>query len=139
MRLIDADALEEKIDEIPKGASCYATVAEARAVLDFAVRVKALMYQAPTVTPEPGWIPFMKRPLTEDEQKNHPEWCYILYGDVPEDEQEILIYRPWRNAEGYIIEMDRYCNNGDECYLEGAGDIENGMYWMSLPKPPKEG
>lgn len=92
----------------------------------------------PTVTPEPGWIPFVKRPLTEDEQKNHPEWCYILDGAVPEDEQEILLCRPWRNAEGYIIEMDRYCNNGDECYLEGACDIENGMYWMPLPKPPKE-
>lgn len=85
------------------------------------------------------WIPFKKRGLTEDEKKNHPEWCYILDGEVPEDDQEILLYRPWRNAEGYIIEMDRYCNNGDECYLEGAGDIENGMYWMSLPKPPKEG
>lgn len=88
---------------------------------------------------EPGWKPFVKRPLTEEEKKIHPECCYILDGDVPEDEQEILLYRPWRNASGYIIEMDRYCNNGDECYLEGAGDIENGMYWMPLPEPPKEG
>jgi hypothetical protein len=34
--------------------------------------------------------------------------------------------------------MDRYINNGDTVYLEGAMDIENGMYWMPLPEPPKE-
>lgn len=88
---------------------------------------------------EQGWTPFIKRPLTKKEKKMHPEWCYILEGKVPEDEQEILLYRHWKNAEGYIIEMDRYCNNGDECYLEGAGDIENGMWWCALPEPPKEG
>lgn len=87
---------------------------------------------------EPGWIPFVKRELTDEEKKMHPEWCYILDGDVPEDDQEILLYRPWRNGDGYIIEMDRYCDNGDECYLEGAGDIENGMWWRALPEPPKK-
>lgn len=84
------------------------------------------------------WIPFIKRPLTEEEQKNHPGWCYTLDGEVPDDEQEILLYRPWKNKEGYIIEMDRYINNGDTVYLEGAMDIENGMFWMPLPEPPKE-
>ena len=84
------------------------------------------------------WIPFVKRPLTEDEKNTHPDWCYILEGSVPEDEEEILIYRPWKNSEGYIITMDQYMNNGTECYLDGAGDIENGMFWMPLPEPPKE-
>ena len=88
---------------------------------------------------EPKWIPFVKRPLTGEEQKNHPDWCYILEGEVPDDEQEILVYRPWKNKDGYIIEMDRYINNGDTVYLEGAMDIENGMFWMPLPEPPKEG
>ena len=87
---------------------------------------------------EPQWRPFVKRALTEEEQKHHPDWCYILDGEVPEDEEEILVYRPWNNKAGYIIEMDTYCNNGDEVYLDGAGDIENGMYWMPLPEPPKE-
>lgn len=84
------------------------------------------------------WIPFVKRPLTEDEKNTHPDWCYILEGSAPEDEEEILIYRPWKNSEGYIITMDQYMNNGAECYLDGAGDIENGMFWMPLPEPPKE-
>lgn len=85
-----------------------------------------------------GWIPFVKRPLTGDEKKTHPDWCYILEGNVPEDEEEILLYRPWKNSKGYIITMDQYMNNGNECYLDGAGDIENGMFWMPLPEPPKE-
>ena len=84
---------------------------------------------------ERKWIPFVKRPLTEEEQKNHPDWCFILDGEVPEDGQEILLYRPWKNKDGYIIVMDTYLDNGDEVYLEGAMDIENGMYWMPLPEP----
>lgn len=88
---------------------------------------------------ENEWIPFVKSPLTEEEQRNHPGWCFILDGKVPDDEQEILVYRPWKNKDGYIIEMDRYIDNGDTVYLEGAMDIENGMFWMPLPEPPKEG
>jgi len=87
---------------------------------------------------EKKWIPFVKRPLTEEEKRNHPDWCFILDGEVPDDEQEILLYRPWKNKDGYIIEMDRYMDNGDTVYLECAMDIENGMYWMPLPEPPKE-
>lgn len=86
---------------------------------------------------EKEWIPFVKRLLTEEEQRNHHDWCFILDGKVPDDEQEILVYRPWKNKDGYIIEMDRFINNGDTVYLEGAMDIENGMYWMPLPEPPK--
>lgn len=87
---------------------------------------------------EKKWIQFVKRPLTEEEKRNHPGWCFILDGEVPDDEQEILLYRPWKNKDGYIIGMDRYINNGDTVYLEGAMDIENGMFWMPLPEPPKE-
>ena len=99
--------------------------------------VKTVLKQAKAQENE--WIPFVKRPLTEEEKRNHPGWCFILDGKVPDDEQEILVYRPWKNKNGYIIEMDRYINNGDTVYLEGAMDIENGMYWMPLPEPPKEG
>lgn len=122
MRLIDADALKEEMDMewCPDMA-----VSEIWHVID----------KAPTVG---CWIPFVKRQLTDDEKNTHPDWCYILDGSVPEDEEEILLYRPWKNSEGYIISMDQYMNNGTECYLDGAGDIENGMFWMPLPEPPKE-
>lgn len=104
--------------------------------LAYIEEVKMVLKQAKAQENE--WIPFVKRPLTEEEQRNHPGWCFILDGKVPDDEQEILLYRPWKNKDGYIIEMDRYINNGDTVYLEGAMDIENGMYWMPLPEPPKE-
>ena len=84
---------------------------------------------------EMNWIPFVKRELTEEEQAMHPDWCYILDGELPEDGQEILVSRPWNNAEGYIIELDTFIDNGDTLYLDGAMDIENGMAWMPLPPP----
>lgn len=114
MRMIDADVLKEDLTRF------YNNEVTARELID----------AQPTVG---GWIPFVKRPLTDDEKKTHPNWCYILEGNVPEDEEEILLYRPWKNSEGYIITMDQYMNNGTECYLDGAGDIENGMFWMPLP------
>lgn len=125
-RLIDADALKQAIcmDECGEETSCGAC------------RWVDFVDDAPTVG---GWIPFVKRQLTDDEKTTHPDWCYILEGSVPEDEEEILLYRPWKNSEGYIITMDQYMNNGTECYLDGAGDIENGMFWMPLPEPPKGG
>ena len=104
--------------------------------LAYIEEVKTVLKQAKTQENE--WVPFVKRPLTEEEQRNHPGWYFILDGKVPDDDQEILLYRPWRNKDGYIIEIDRYMDNGDTVYLEGAMDIENGMYWMPLPEAPKE-
>ena len=104
--------------------------------LAYIEEVKTVLKQAKAQENE--WVPFVKRQMTEEEQRNHPGWCFILDGKVPDDEQEILLYRPWRNKDGYIIEIDRYLDNGDTVYLEGAMDIENGMYWMPLPEPPKE-
>lgn len=120
MRLIDADALSNRFVN--------------RQYYD-AESIWGKIDTAPTVN---GWIPFVKRQLTDDEKNTHPDWCYILEGSVPEDEEEILLYRPWKNSEGYIITIDQYMDNGTECYLDGAGDIENGMFWMPLPEPPKE-
>ena len=93
----------------------------------------------PAVDAVPKWIPFVVRALTDEEKALHPEWDFFLEGETPDDEEDILLCRPWKNKEGYIIELDTYCNNGDTVYMEGAGDIENGMYWMHLPKPPKGG
>lgn len=118
-RLIDADALKEDLTRF----------------YDNEVTARELIDEQPTVG---GWIPFVKRQLTDDEKNTHSDWCYILEGNVPEDEEEILLYRPWKNSKGYIITIDQYMNNGTECYLDGAGDIENGMFWMPLPEPPKE-
>ena len=130
MRLIDADKLMESIRKALgiKSMTKSLLLPAERTIID-------QIDSAPTVG---GWIPFVKRQLTDDEKNTHPDWCYILEGSVPEDEEEILLYRPWKNSKGYITTMDQYMNNGTECYLDGAGDIENGMFWMSSPEPPKE-
>lgn len=133
MRLIDADALLAKFN---KKTDVWTALTDENTSNDFAFycELADAVDEMPTVS---GWIPFVKRPLTDDEKNTHPDWCYILEGSVPEDEEEILLYRPWKNSEGYIIMMDQYMNNGTECYLDGAGDIENGMFWMPLPEPPE--
>lgn len=134
MRLIDADALLAKFN---KKSDLWTALTDEKTANDFALYCKVADAIEDTQTVG-GWIPFVKRQLTDDEKKTHPNWCYILEGNVPEDEEEILLYRPWKNPKGYIITMDQYMNNGTECYLDGAGDIENGMFWMPLPEPPEE-
>lgn len=140
MRPIDADALKRILGLSDDCKTCRIGGTKNCQLETFnAYGICTMLDDAPTVMPKPDWIPFSKRPLTDEGKKMHPEWCYILDCEVPEDEQEILLYRPWNNKEGYIIEMDRYINNGDNVYLEGAMDIENGMFWMPLPEPPKVG
>lgn len=131
MRMIDGDTLIGPMKLLEESYRRCGAIERAEAYANCLWEIE----QAPTVS---GWIPFVKRQLTDDEKKTHPDWCYILEGSVPEDEEEILLYRPWKNSKGYIITMDQYMNNGTECYLDGAGDIENGMFWMPLPEPPKE-
>ena len=134
MRLIDADALFSEVK------ARHDLFIDSEYIGDKARRDELGIFMADIVNaPTIGcWIPFVKRQLTDDEKNTHPDWCYILEGNVPEDGEEILLYRPWKNSKGYIITMDQYMNNGTECYLDGAGDIENGMFWMPLPEPPKE-
>lgn len=135
MRLIDGDALKKDWSMANKCEECPQDARKCQYYQNFTrMDICEMLDEAPTIG---GWIPFVKRPLTDDEKNTHPDWCYILDGSVPEDEEEILLYRPWKNSEGYIITMDQYMNNGTECYLDGAGDIENGMFWMPLPEPPE--
>lgn len=81
---------------------------------------------------EPGWIPFKKRPLTDEEKQEYPDWTYIFDCPLPDDEEEILL------SNGKHVWMDTFINDG-ECYLDGGDDIDDGMAWMSLPTPYKGG
>lgn len=81
---------------------------------------------------KPRWIKFTARELDEEEQQEHPEWCYILDCNLPDDGQEILV------SNGKWVWMDTFCNDVDECYLDNdSGDLV-GLWWMPLPEPPKE-
>ena len=81
---------------------------------------------------EQMWIPFKKRPLTDEEREEYPDWAYIFDCPLPDDEEEILL------SNGKYVWTDTFINDG-ECYLDGGDDIDDGMAWMHLPKPYKGG
>ena len=78
------------------------------------------------------WIKFVLRPLTEEEQREHPDWCYILDCRTPDDNQEILV------SDGRYVWTDTFYQDGDQCYLDGGAELEN-CWWQPMPQPPKEG
>ena len=82
--------------------------------------------------PKTEWIPFTKRPLTDEEKEEYPDWIYIFDCPLPDDEQEILL------SNGKYVWTDTFISDG-ECYLDGGDDIDEGMAWMPLPEPWKDG
>lgn len=77
---------------------------------------------------EQRWIPFKKRPMTDEEREEYPDWVYIFDCPLPEDEEEILL------TNGVHVWTDTFINDG-ECYLDGGDDIDDDMAWMPMPKP----
>ena len=77
---------------------------------------------------EQRWIPFKKRPMTDEEREEYPDWAYIFDCPLPEDEEEILL------TNGVHVWTDTFINDG-ECYLDGGDDIDDDMAWMPMPKP----
>jgi hypothetical protein len=80
-----------------------------------------------------GWIPFTRRPMTEEEQKDYPNCTFMFDCVLPDDGDEILV------SNGRFVWMDVFCNDIDGCYLDGGDDIDEDMAWMPLPKPYKGG
>ena len=76
--------------------------------------------------PKTEWIPFTKRPLTDEEKEEYPDWVYILDCPLPDDGQEILL------SNGKYVWTDTFFNDGG-CYLDGGDDIDEGMAWMPMP------
>ena len=91
--------------------------------------IKAL----PSAEAVQGWIPFTRRPMTEEEQKDYPNCTFMFDCVLPEDGDEILV------SNGRFVWMDTFCNDIDGCYLDGGDDIDEDMAWMPLPKPYKGG
>ena len=80
-----------------------------------------------------GWIPFTRRPMTEEEQKDYPNCTFIFDCVLPDDGDEILV------SNGRFVWMDTFCTDIDGCYLDVGDDIDEDMAWMPLPKPYKGG
>ena len=79
------------------------------------------------------WIPFTRRPMTEEEQKDYPNCTFMFDCVLPDDGDEILV------SNGRFVWMDAFCNDIDGCYLDSGDDIDEDMAWMPLPKPYKGG
>lgn len=75
------------------------------------------------------WIPFTRRPMTEEEQEDYPDCTFMFDCDLPEDGEEILI------SSGRFVSLDTFCVDVDGCYLDGGDDIDEDMAWQPLPKP----
>ena len=82
---------------------------------------------------EQGWIPFTRRPMTEEEQKDYPNCTFMFDCVLPDDGDEILV------SNGRFVWMDTFCNDIDGCYLDSGDDIDEDMAWMPLPTPYKGG
>ena len=77
-----------------------------------------------------GWIPFTRRPMTEEEHKYYPNCTFMFDCVLPDDGDEILV------SNGRFVWMDTFCSD-DVCYLDSGDDIDEDMAWMPLPKPYK--
>ena len=82
---------------------------------------------------EQGWIPFTRRPMTEEEQKDYPNCTFMFDCVLPDDGDEILV------SNRRFVWMDVFCSDIDGCYLDSGDDIDEDMAWMPLPNPYKGG
>ena len=122
MRLIDADAI--KYIDLNRDVKN-----DLKVFVAFKEDVDAL----PTIEALQGWIPFTRRPMTEEEQKDYPNCTFMFDCVLPDDGDEILV------SNGRFVWMDTFCQDIDGCYLDGGDDIDEDMAWMPLPTPYKGG
>ncbi len=78
------------------------------------------------------WTPVKFRPLTDEEQKEYPDYCYMADCPMPDDGQEILV-----STKYGTVEKDE-CGFDDGYYLDSGYDWQTDIVaWMPLPKPYK--
>lgn len=82
------------------------------------------------------WIPFETREPDAEEKEDHPEWEYVVCGNLPDDGQRILVNIKYKGHEA--VQMDEYVDDGGDCYLDSGYDIgTEATAWMPLPEPYK--
>lgn len=79
------------------------------------------------------WIPVKFRPLTEEEQEQYPDYCYMADYPMPDEGEEILV----STIHG-TVEKDE-CGIDDGFYLDSGYDWQTDIVaWKPLPEPYKE-
>ena len=95
--------------------------------------ITSALIELPSAQPEQRWIPFKTRPLTEEEQDEHPEWNCILDCKLPDDGQAILVSIDLRGHER--VQYDEFYTD-DGSYLDSGYAIgAEATAWMPLPDP----
>ena len=82
-----------------------------------------------------GWVPVKYHDITDEEREEgyiSEDIAYWLDCKLPEDEEEILITRKWR--DGYIVEHDM-CMVDDGYCLDSGLDWIDVIAWQPLPQP----
>lgn len=128
MRTIDADALvaqweaeAEQVEDVIAKMFIYGAIHDVK--------------HAPTIDPEPHWIPIKWHTITEEEREREgypKEWVTYLDCEMPADNESILV----QTHGGYICE--------DVCYEDGEYSLDSGydwiediVAWMPMPEPWK--
>jgi len=76
------------------------------------------------------WIPVKFRSLTDEEQKEYPDYCYMADFPMPDEGEEILVSTKYGR-----VEKDE-CGFDDGYYLDSGYDWQTDIVaWMPLPKP----
>lgn len=78
------------------------------------------------------WIPVKFRPLTDEEQEEYPDYCYMADCLMPDDGEEILVSTKYGR-----VEKDE-CRFDDGYYLDSGYDWQTDIVaWMPLPESYK--
>lgn len=96
------------------------------------IHFKQLLEELPPAQLANEWIPFKKKPLTEEEEEIYPEYSWMLDCPTPEDEEDILV------SDGKYVWVDTWWNCDGFCRLDSDRELE-GLAWMRFPDPWKGG
>ena len=83
----------------------------------------------------PLWTPVKFRPLTDEEQKEYPDYSYMADCPMPDDGEDILV--TIRSSKGGLYVQKDVCYiYYDGYYLDSGYDWQTDIAaWMPLPKP----
>lgn len=136
-KAFSADAVQDGRNNIKRYPNCQmrTSLGNCDAIGGFCTSINAPICDAFHKLSEAvqGWIPFTRRPMTEEEQKDYPNCTFMFDCVLPDDGDEILV------SNGRFVWMDTFCSDIDGCYLDGGDDIDEDMAWMPLPTPYKGG
>ena len=57
------------------------------------------------------WIPFKMRKPDPDELEDHPDWTYVLDGQLPDEGQRILVSCVFKGHEA--VQLDEFYTDAD--------------------------